>query len=103
MYVRSDLANLEVLHVFHAVDHFLRLLAERIERAFVVHNLVVLLCSGDSRTGESSSGLPVCGCDRMSTVFVRVIEGRSRVGACSVTAFKLKFGFSTTLCGAKGD
>ena len=34
LYVWSDLANLEVLHVsFHAVDHFLRLLAERIEYA----------------------------------------------------------------------
>ena len=33
LYVWSDLANLEVLHVFHAVDHFLRLLAERIECA----------------------------------------------------------------------
>ena len=29
VYFRSDLANLEVLHVSHAVDHFLRLLAER--------------------------------------------------------------------------
>ena len=33
LYVGSDLAKLEVLHVSHAVDHFLRLLAERIERA----------------------------------------------------------------------
>ena len=29
------LANLEVLHVSHDVDHFLRLLAERIERAIL--------------------------------------------------------------------
>ena len=36
LYVWSDLANLEVLHVSHAVDHFLRLLAERIERAFLL-------------------------------------------------------------------
>ena len=36
LYVGSDLANLEVLHVSHAVDHFLRLLlAERIERAIL--------------------------------------------------------------------
>ena len=34
-------------------------------RAFVVDLLVVLLCSGDSRTDESISGLPVCGCDRV--------------------------------------
>ena len=26
--------------------------------------LLVLLCSGGSRTGESISGLPACGCDR---------------------------------------
>ena len=25
----------------------------------------MLLCSGVSRTGESISGLPVCGCDRV--------------------------------------
>ena len=25
----------------------------------------MLLCSGDSRTDESVSGLPVCGCDRV--------------------------------------
>ena len=25
----------------------------------------MLLCSGDSQTGESISGLPVCGCDRV--------------------------------------
>ena len=25
----------------------------------------MLLCSGDSRTGESISGLPFCGCDRV--------------------------------------
>ena len=31
----SDLANLEVLHVSHAVDRFLRLLAEWIERAIL--------------------------------------------------------------------
>ena len=35
LYVWSDLANLEVLHV-HAADHFLRLLAERIERAILL-------------------------------------------------------------------
>ena len=35
LYVGKDLANLEELHVFHAVDHFFRLLAERIERTFL--------------------------------------------------------------------
>ena len=34
--VENDLANLEVLHLSHAVDHFLRLLAERIARALVL-------------------------------------------------------------------
>ena len=34
-------------------------------RALVVGLLPVLLCSGDSRTGESISGLPVCGCVRV--------------------------------------
>ena len=31
LHVWSDLTNLEALHVSHAVDHFLRLLAEWIE------------------------------------------------------------------------
>ena len=35
LYFRSDLANLEVLHVSHDVDHFLRLLAEWIDRAIL--------------------------------------------------------------------
>ena len=34
--VWNDLANLEVLHVSHAVDNFLRLLAERIERTLML-------------------------------------------------------------------
>ena len=60
-----------------------------------------MLCSGDSRTGESISGLPFCGCDRLdsevhftatgvhvrSTVLVRMIDRRSRIGACRVLAF----------------
>ena len=36
LYFGSDLANLEVLHVSHAVDHFLRLLAEWIERVILL-------------------------------------------------------------------
>ena len=36
LYVWSDVANLEVLHVCHAVDHFLRRLAERIELALLL-------------------------------------------------------------------
>ena len=36
LYLGSDLANLEVLHVSHAVDHFLRLLAEWIERVILL-------------------------------------------------------------------
>ena len=35
LYVWRDLANLEVLHVSHAVDNFLRLLADRIECAIL--------------------------------------------------------------------
>ena len=34
-------------------------------RDFVASLHVVLLCSGDSRAGESISGLPVCGRDRV--------------------------------------
>ena len=79
-------------------------------RDFVLGLPVVFLCSGDSRTGESTSGLLVCGCDRVlgqpngrsldpeayftatgfPTVLVRIIEGRSRVGACSVLAFPIQ-------------
>ena len=36
LYFGSDLANLEVRLVSHAVDHFLRLLAEWIERAILL-------------------------------------------------------------------
>ena len=36
LYFRSDFANLEVLHVCHAVDHFLRLLAEWIDRVILL-------------------------------------------------------------------
>ena len=36
LYVGCDLENLELLNVSHAADHFLRLLAERIERAFLL-------------------------------------------------------------------
>ena len=36
LYFGSDFANLEVLHVSHAVDHFLRLLAEWIERVILL-------------------------------------------------------------------
>ena len=36
LYVWSDLASLEVLHVSNVVDHFLRRLAERIERAILL-------------------------------------------------------------------
>ena len=45
IFVGSDLANLEVLHVSHAaVDHFLRLLAEWIdERAILVLGLLATL------------------------------------------------------------
>ena len=34
-------------------------------RALVVSLLAMLLCSGDSQTGESFCGLPFCGCDRV--------------------------------------
>ena len=36
LYLGSDFVHLEVLHVSHAVDHILRLLAERIERALLL-------------------------------------------------------------------
>ena len=36
LYFGNDLANLEVLHVSHAVDHFLRLLGEWIERVILL-------------------------------------------------------------------
>ena len=36
LYFGSDLANLEVLHVSHAVDHFLRLLAKWVERVILL-------------------------------------------------------------------
>ena len=36
LYFGSDLANFEVLHVYHAVHHFLRLLAEWIEREILL-------------------------------------------------------------------
>ena len=36
LYVGSGLAYLELLHVSHAEDHFLRLLAERNERALLL-------------------------------------------------------------------
>ena len=65
MYAWNDLANLEVLRVSDAVDHILRFLAERTERAFFVGLLVRLLCSGDTGTCESVSGLLVCECDRV--------------------------------------
>ena len=62
----SDLASLEVLHVSHAADHVLRLLAERIERAILLWCLLwCFFVQGDSRTDESISGLPFCGCDRV--------------------------------------
>ena len=36
LYFGSDLANFELLHVSHAVDHFLRLLAEGVERVILL-------------------------------------------------------------------
>ena len=36
LYLRRDLAQLEVLHVSHDVDHFFRLLAEWIERTILL-------------------------------------------------------------------
>ena len=49
LYFGSDLANLEVLHVSHAGDHFLRLLAEWIERVILLQGLATLLYSDASR------------------------------------------------------
>ena len=36
LYLGSDLADVEVLHVSHAVDHVLRLLAEWVERVILL-------------------------------------------------------------------
>ena len=102
LFFGSDLENLEILHVSHAVDHFLPLLGTRDSDA--------------SRTVESTFGLLPCDCDlapERSTgaghsldptvnftatsflvrstatgfsVFDEMVEGRSRVRACSVLA-----------------
>ena len=111
MYVGSDLAVLEVLHVSHAVDHFLRLLAEWVDHVILLQvgfqrlsiwmrlelmnqlldclfaDVIVLL---ESRMGQcldpeiyfTATGFPA-----RSAVIVRMIEELSRVGACSVLAF----------------
>ena len=64
LYVWSDIANLDVFHVSHAVDHFLRLLAEWIDRVILLQiGLQRISISDASRTVESTFGLLPCGCD----------------------------------------
>ena len=111
-----DLANLKVLHVSHAVDHFLQLLAEWIERVILLqvglqrfsirmrlelmNQLLECFLAGvimllDGRMGQYRWILKSISPRQLSlyvsaTYFselARMVEGRSRVGACSVLAF----------------
>ena len=62
----SDLAHLEVLHVSHAVDHFLRLLAEWVERMILLQSAFTASRHLDldaSRIDDSTWGLLPCRCD----------------------------------------
>ena len=113
LYFGSDLANLEVLHVSHAVIRFLRLLAEWIERAMLLQvgllrflvrvilelvnqfldcifaDVIVLL---DSRMGQSlnpevyfgATTFVVRSTVTILVVLARMVEGRSRVRASCV-------------------
>ena len=116
LYFGSDLENLEVLHVSHAVDHVLRLLAEWIERVIILQvgsqrffnrvrfelmnqlldcflaDVIVFL---DSRMEQSldpevyftATTFVVRSTVTILVVLSRMVEGRSRVRACSVLAF----------------
>ena len=128
----SDLANLEVLHVSHAVDRFLRLLAEWIERAILLQvglqrlslrmrlelmnqlldcflsDVIVFL---DSRMRQSldpevyftSTTFVVHSTVTILLVHARMVGGRSRVRACGVLASIMQVRLSTLLCGTAGD
>ena len=113
LYLGSDLANLEVLHVPHAVDHFLRLLVEWVERVILLqvglqrfsirmrlelmNQLlgcflagVVLLLNGrmgqsfDPEVNFTATSFLVLSTATGFSVLARMVEGRSRVRACSV-------------------
>ena len=66
LYFGSDVANLEVLHVSHAVDHFLRLLAESVDRAilFLKSAFFCFFVRVCLELVNQFFGLLPCGCDR---------------------------------------
>ena len=45
--LRSGLAQLEVFHVLHLVDHFLRILTEWVVKCYPASNLLVIHFSED--------------------------------------------------------
>ena len=115
LYSWSDLANLEVLNVSHAGDHFLRLLAEWIERVillqvglqrfFIRMRLelmnqlldcffadVIMLLDGrmeqslDPEVYFTATTFVVRSTATSFSVLARMVERRLRVRACSVLA-----------------
>ena len=120
--MESDLANLEVLHVSHALDPFLRLLAEWIERAILLQvglqrffirmsfdlmnqlfdcflaDVILLL---DSRMEQSldpevyftATTFVSRSTATISLVLALVVEGCPRVKACSILASILQVQF----------
>ena len=126
-----DFANLKVLHVSHAVDHSLRLLAEWIERVILLQvglqrfsirtrlelmnqlldcflaGVIMLLYgrmgqSLDPEVNFTATTVVV----RSATYFsklARMVEGRSRVGACCVLAFKMQVRNSVQFCAVQRE
>ena len=119
----SDLANLEELHISHAVDHFLRLLAEWIGRVillqvglqrfsirmrlelminFFICFLASLIMLLDGRMGQSldpevnftATTFVVRSTATGYSVLARMVEGRSRVRACSFLASIMQVRFT---------
>ena len=115
LYFGSDLANLEILNVSHAVDHVFRLLAEWIGRAILLQVCfqrssiwmclelmnqlldcflagVILLLDGrmrrslDPEVNFTATIFVVRSTVTILGVLARLVEGRSRVRACSVLA-----------------
>ena len=122
LYFGSDLASLEILYVSHAVDHPSRLLAERIERVILLqvglqrfsirtrlklmNQLLDCLVAGvimllDGRMGQSLdpevnftvTTFVVRSTATGFSVLARMVEGRSRVRACSVLASTVQVRF----------
>ena len=116
LYFGSDLANLKLPHVSHDVDHFLRLLAEWVEREILLQVciqrfsiwmrlelmnqlldcfLAGLILLSDGQLGQSldpevnftASTFVVRSTVTIFFVLARTVEGCSRVKACCVLAF----------------